>query len=240
MVVNKPKKNRAMRGSRTYGWGSPKKHRGKGSRGGVGKSGMGKRGQHKMSLLNSLGIKNLGSHGFVRPRQEAFTERAINLFSIEANAEKWLGKKIAVEEKGIIIVDLEKDRIAKRIPFKGWHTKGISVTDKYIVIGLSEVTFRDKRFVAQGKLAVLDRKSLSILKIVDLNFQDLPHPIGNVNEIRCLSEVDLAQSRPTETRINWGDLKFAKQNILSHSLNRVRICTLLPLRRFKGYIRTRI
>lgn len=108
MVTNKRKKNRKLRGSRTYGWGSPKKHRGKGSRGGVGKSGMGKRGQHKMSLLNSLGIKNLGSHGFVRPRQEAFVERAINLVSIETNAEKWLGKKIAVEEKGMIIVDLEK------------------------------------------------------------------------------------------------------------------------------------
>jgi len=97
-----------MRGSRTYGWGSPKKHRGKGSRGGVGKSGMGKRGQHKMSLLNSLGIKNLGSHGFVRPRQETFVERAINLRMIDANADKWIAKKIAVEEKGMILVDVEK------------------------------------------------------------------------------------------------------------------------------------
>ncbi len=108
MVVNKRKKNRAMRGSRTYGWGSPKKHRGKGSRGGVGKSGMGKRGQHKMSLLNSLGIKNLGSHGFVRPRQKSFAERTINLCMIEANAGKWIAKKIAAEEKGIILVDVGK------------------------------------------------------------------------------------------------------------------------------------
>lgn len=108
MVVNKRKKNRTMRGSRTYGWGSPKKHRGKGSRGGVGKSGMGKRGQHKMSLLNSLGIKNLGSHGFVRPRHETFVEYAINLRMIDANADKWIAKKIAVEEKGMIIVNVEK------------------------------------------------------------------------------------------------------------------------------------
>ena len=108
MVVNKRKKNRAMRGSRTYGWGSPKKHRGKGSRGGVGNSGMGKRGQHKMSLLNSLGIKNLGSHGFVRPRHETFFEHTINLCLIEANAEKWVAKKIATEEKGMILVDIGK------------------------------------------------------------------------------------------------------------------------------------
>lgn len=108
MVVNKRKKNRKLRGSRTYGWGSPKKHRGKGSRGGVGKSGMGKRGQHKMSLLNALGIKNLGSHGFVRPRQEAFRERAINLRTIDANINKWLEKKLAAEEKGIISLDVSK------------------------------------------------------------------------------------------------------------------------------------
>ncbi len=108
MSAQRHKKNRAMRGSRTYGWGSPKKHRGKGSRGGVGKSGMGKRGQHKMSLLNSLGIKNLGSHGFVRPRQEAFCGRAINLCAIEANIDKWLGKKIAAEEKGAVSLDVAK------------------------------------------------------------------------------------------------------------------------------------
>ena len=113
MVVNKTKKNRAMRGSRTHGWGSPKKHRGKGSRGGVGKSGMGKRGQHKMSLLNSLGIKNLGSHGFVRPRQETFEDREINLMAIEANINKWLAKKIASDEKGIIIIDVEKAGFTK-------------------------------------------------------------------------------------------------------------------------------
>jgi hypothetical protein len=146
----------------------------------------------------------------------------------------------ASQKHHLVVVDLKKDRIVKRIPFKGWHTKGISATDKYIVVGLSEHTFRDKRLEAQGKLAVIDKNFLSIIKIVDLNFSELPHPIGNINEIRCLSEAELAQARPTETQINWGELKFAKHNMLSHSLNRARISTLLPLRRFKGYLRTRI
>jgi len=146
----------------------------------------------------------------------------------------------ASQKHHLVVVDLKKDRIVKRIPFKGWHTKGISATDKYIVVGLSEHTFRDRRLEAQGKLAVMDKNSLSIIKIVDLNFSELPHPIGNINEIRCLSEAELAQARPTETKINWGELKFAKHNVLSHSLNRARISTLLPLRRFKGYLRTRI
>jgi hypothetical protein len=143
----------------------------------------------------------------------------------------------ASQKHHFVVVDLKNDRIAKRISFTGWHTKGISVTDKYIVVGLSEHTFRDKRLLAQGKLAVMDKNSLSTLRIVDLDFPDLPHPIGNVNEIRCLSEVEMAQARPSETRINWGKLKFAKQNRVSHSLNRARIRTLLPLRQFKGYLR---
>ncbi|VVB59401.1 50S ribosomal protein L15 [uncultured archaeon] len=131
MVVNKRKKNRKMRGSRTYGWGSPKKHRGKGSRGGVGKSGMGKRGQHKMSLLNALGIKNLGSHGFIRPRQETFEDKAINLKVIDMNTDKWLAKKIAVEEKGMISIDMEKLGFSKVLGAGTISRKMIIKADKF-------------------------------------------------------------------------------------------------------------
>jgi hypothetical protein len=134
----------------------------------------------------------------------------------------------ASQKHHFVAVDLKKDRIAKRIDFEGWHTKGISVTDKYIVVGLSEHTFRDKRLEAQGRLAVIDKKSLSTHKIIDLNFPELPHPIGNVNEIRCLSELDMAQARPANTRIDWGELRLAKQNLISYSLNRARISTVLP------------
>ncbi len=131
MVVNKRKKNRKLRGSRTYGWGSPKKHRGKGSRGGVGKSGMGKRGQHKMSLLNALGIKNLGSHGFVRPRQETFEDKAINLKVIDMNVDKWIAKKMAVEEKGMISLDLEKLGFTKVLGAGTVSRKMIIKADKF-------------------------------------------------------------------------------------------------------------
>lgn len=131
MVTNKTKKNRAMRGSRTHGWGSPKKHRGKGSRGGVGKSGMGKRGQHKMSLLNSLGIKNLGSHGFIRPSAVVTKVKAINLNAIDANINKWLTKKIAVEEKGVVSVDLSKIGFNKVLGTGRLSRKMIIKADKF-------------------------------------------------------------------------------------------------------------
>ena len=113
MVVNKRKKNRAMRGSRTHGWGHPKKHRGKGSRGGVGKSGMGKRGQHKMSLLNSLGIKNIGAHGFKRPQTVIEPVSALNLRDIELHIDNWLKKGLAAEDKNVITIDMSKLCVTK-------------------------------------------------------------------------------------------------------------------------------
>jgi hypothetical protein len=139
-----------------------------------------------------------------------------------------------------VIVDLTRDRVIKRIPFPGWHSKGLSVTDKYIVVGLSEHAFRDKRSTAQGKIAVIDRQSYALLEIIDLNFGDLPQPIGNVNEVRCVSGGELAQARSFKTDINWSKLEFAKRNRLLHYLDRVRISAMLPLRRVKGYVRVRI
>ena len=113
MSAQRRKKVRKLRGSRTHGWGHPKKHRGKGSRGGVGKSGMGKRGQHKMSLLNSLGIKNIGSYGFKRPQGAIAHVNAMNLRDLESRIDKWLKKGLASEEKGIIIIDMDKVGVTK-------------------------------------------------------------------------------------------------------------------------------
>ena len=113
MSAERRKKVRKLRGSRTHGWGHPKKHRGKGSRGGVGNSGKGKRGQHKMSLLNSLGIKNIGAHGFKRPQEVIVAVTAINLRDVEARLDKWVKKGLATEEKGIIIVDMDKVGVTK-------------------------------------------------------------------------------------------------------------------------------
>jgi len=113
MSAERRKKVRKLRGSRTHGWGHPKKHRGKGSRGGVGNSGKGKRGQHKMSLLNSLGIKNIGAHGFKRPQEVIANVVTINLRDVEARLDKWVKKGLATDEKGIITVDMDKIGVTK-------------------------------------------------------------------------------------------------------------------------------
>lgn len=62
----KKKKNSAMRGSRTHGYGSHKKHRGAGSRGGRGMSGTKRQ---KKTWVLRFKKDHLGKHGFKSLRQ---------------------------------------------------------------------------------------------------------------------------------------------------------------------------
>jgi large subunit ribosomal protein L15 len=62
----KSKKTAKLRGSRTHGWGSSKKHRGAGSRGGKGMAGV-KRQKKTWLIKNKPG--HLGKHGFKSLRQ---------------------------------------------------------------------------------------------------------------------------------------------------------------------------
>lgn len=66
-MIRKTKKNKGMRGYKTHGWGSKKKHRGSGSRGGFGLAGTGKRADHRKSwVLKVYGNTYFGKRGFVR------------------------------------------------------------------------------------------------------------------------------------------------------------------------------
>lgn len=100
-----------MRGrKRAYGWGSPKKHRGKGSRGGAGKAGMaGKKSQARIHMLIKKGIKRGPQKGFKRTyakRLEA--EKGINLADIELRLPLWLKKGIAKKKGDMYEIDLTK------------------------------------------------------------------------------------------------------------------------------------
>jgi large subunit ribosomal protein L15 len=74
-----------QRGHRTHGWGSQKKHRGGGSRGGRGRGGVEK---HKKAWLLKKGEK-LGKRGFKSLRQRGLkpSGKAINLRGVERLAE---------------------------------------------------------------------------------------------------------------------------------------------------------
>ena len=64
-MIIKRKKNTRQRGTHTHGWGSKKKHRGAGNRGGRGMAGSGKRAdQKKPSILKKYGSSYFGKRGF--------------------------------------------------------------------------------------------------------------------------------------------------------------------------------
>ncbi len=128
MTVNRRKKCRKLRASRTHGWGSPKKHRGAGSRGGVGNAGAGKKGQQNMTTKHNQGLR-IGNYGFKKPPATLNNPRTINLDDIEKHIEKYVAKSIAKQEKGITQIDAGKlgcDKVLAR----GRLTKKLKITAK--------------------------------------------------------------------------------------------------------------
>lgn len=77
MVVRFRKKNRAMRGSMTHGWGAKKKHRGKGSKGGKGYGGSTK---HKRSYIYAKEPDHFGKRGFFALKKK---DKTINVGELE-------------------------------------------------------------------------------------------------------------------------------------------------------------
>lgn len=103
MVVNRRKKADRQRGRTTHGWGSKKKHRGAGNRGGRGMAGTGKRAdQFKPSILKIYGNSYFGKRGFHRPAEITRKIKAINLDQLNKLIEKGVVKK----EKDIYNIDL--------------------------------------------------------------------------------------------------------------------------------------
>ena len=97
MVVRRKKKVRKKRGKRTYGYGSHKKHRGGGSRGGRGKAGMHK---HKWSYTIDNDPEHFGKRGFKRPQAVVKKIKTINLKELDKLAKKTGKKKINLKELG--------------------------------------------------------------------------------------------------------------------------------------------
>src|SRR3989338_998997 len=105
MVVYKRKKNTRQRGSHTHGWGSKKKHRGAGHRGGRGMAGSGKRAdQIKPSLWKE---RYFGKFGF---KKKGVKEdiKSINICVIDEKIGDYISKKLIVKEDDFYVVDLEK------------------------------------------------------------------------------------------------------------------------------------
>lgn len=95
----KRKKIVKLRGSRTHGYGSAKKHRGKGSKGGKGMAGTK---DHKKLYILKYMPNRLGKKGFksLYKRRVKSKPKVINLKDIEKIAEKTKSKEIDLAKMG--------------------------------------------------------------------------------------------------------------------------------------------
>ena len=127
MPVNKRKKDVKQRGSHTHGWGSKKKHRGSGNRGGKGMAGTGKRSDAiKPSIWQT---EYFGKHGFVRKGIRR-SPVPINIEFIDKNIEKFVAQGIAKQDKGAYAINLADLGFGKLLG-KGKATKRLVVTAGY-------------------------------------------------------------------------------------------------------------
>jgi large subunit ribosomal protein L15 len=100
-MKHKRKKVEKMRGSKTHGYGSKKKHRGSGSRGGKGYAG-GKK--HMKSWIFRYERDHFGKRGFrsLKQRKMQPVLKSINLRDLE---------KLAGEKKEIVLKDFGYDKV---------------------------------------------------------------------------------------------------------------------------------
>jgi large subunit ribosomal protein L15 len=94
-----------MRGSQTHGWGSKKKHRGSGNRGGHGFSGTGKRADSKKPSIWK-DSKFFGKHGFFSKGRKK--QKVINISKLDEKIDSWLGAKVISKENDTYVIDLKK------------------------------------------------------------------------------------------------------------------------------------
>lgn len=91
------KKNKGFRGYKSHGWGSKKKHRGKGSHGGKGMAGTGKRADTKKpTIINLYGNDYFGKRGFIVPQSkpyEAINIRDLNILLVKKGITKEINLK---------------------------------------------------------------------------------------------------------------------------------------------------
>ena len=104
MVVNKRKKFSRQRGYHTHGWGSKKKHRGAGNRGGKGMAGTGKRADSIKTLIWD-DVDYFGKHGFKSRRPK---NKTINIDYIDEKLNEFVASKLISKEGNVYIVDLKK------------------------------------------------------------------------------------------------------------------------------------
>jgi hypothetical protein len=108
-----------------------------------------------------------------------------------------------------VLIDIAAQSVITRRRFPG-HTKGLAVTNDHYIVGYSEHAKREKRFNSRGYLAFVNRNSFRVDATIDLN--RINGPVGNVNEIRCLTEVDFSHGSTADPNVKWEELRMADRD----------------------------
>lgn len=151
MTINKRSKVSRRRGSWTHGWGSKKKHRGAGHRGGRGNAGSGKRGDaNKSSIWKNK--KYFGKYGFTsKSRTEEI--KSINTYDLDNNIDKFINEKKAEFKDGLYIIDLSK------VGYNKLLCKGIVKKKFDITVWKASKSVKGKIEGAGGKINILEQPS---------------------------------------------------------------------------------
>ncbi len=102
-MAQKDRKTRKLRGSRTHGYGNTQKHRGAGSRGGVGMAGSKKQ---KWQFVSKNMPNYFGKHGFRRPACMIEELNAINIGYIDENLDRFVREGTVKFEDDRYIINL--------------------------------------------------------------------------------------------------------------------------------------
>lgn len=123
----KQKKCIRQRGRHTHGYGSKKKHRHAGSRGGRGNAGSGKRADQKKP--SNWATKYFGKFGFIARRQ-TIDINPINIKDVEKLLKQFIATGFTTEKSGVYFVDLKKAGYNKLLA-TGAVTKKLNITVDY-------------------------------------------------------------------------------------------------------------
>ncbi len=155
MVSFRRKKNNRQRANTTHGWGSMKKHRGAGNRGGRGNAGSGKKGDAKKPFHRVVRKFELGASGFGKIKTVV---KAVNLFYIQDRMDTLLKSGVMTSKGDTFSIDLSDIKVDKLLG-TGKVEHKLNITVKF-----ASAKAIQKVEAAGGKVTVMDKKLTDLPK----------------------------------------------------------------------------
>jgi large subunit ribosomal protein L15 len=148
----KRKKVTRQRGNKTHGWGSMKKHRGAGNRGGRGRAGSGKRGDARKPFFRVKEKFELGRNGFGKRKEKIVS---INISDLQEKTEIFVSSGIMKKSDDVYSINLNDLKINKLL------AKGNVKLKFDITVDHASESAVKKISAAGGKVTVLKPKNES-------------------------------------------------------------------------------